>query len=98
LKEYKSRLVVFPRKANAPKKGDASAAEVAAAKQLVGAVVAAPKPEPAITFAPITEEMKSFRAYSTLRAARNDAKLVGKRLNKKAKKEGDDAAPGAGDA
>lgn len=97
LKEYKSRLVVFPRKANAPKKGDASAAEIAAAKQLVGTVVAAPKAEAAVTFAPITEEMKSFRAFSTLRAARNDAKLVGVRLNKK-KKEGDDAPAAAGDA
>jgi hypothetical protein len=36
----------------------------------------------------ITEEHKNFRAYGTLRAARNDSRLVGKRINQaKAKAE-----------
>jgi large subunit ribosomal protein L13e len=84
LKEYKSRLIVFPRKANNPKAGDASPEELASATQLVGTIVAPAASAPAVTFAPITEEMKAFRAHSALRSARNDAKLLGKRLTKKA--------------
>ncbi|CAM9137117.1 unnamed protein product, partial [Ectocarpus fasciculatus] len=84
LKEYKARLVVFPRKGGA-KKGDATAEEVANATQLKGEIVAAPQAAPAVTFGAITEEMKSFNAYSSLRNARNEAKLVGKR--QKAAKE-----------
>ena len=85
LKEYKSRLIVFPRKINQPKNGDSSAEELASATQLTGPAVPPVAPTPAVTFAPITEEMKAFRAHSTLRAARNDAKLYGKRLVKKSK-------------
>ncbi len=40
--------------------------------------------------------MKAFRAYSTLRAARNDAKLVGIRANKLKKKEGEEPAAAKG--
>merc|ERR1711971_361951 len=36
LKEYKSNLIVFPRKESKPKKGDASAEELKLAKQLKG--------------------------------------------------------------
>ncbi len=98
LKEYKARLVVFPRKSGAPKKGDASAAEIAAASQLNGDIVSAPKTNGALTFTAVTEDMKNFKAYATLRSARNDAKLVGVRLTKKNKpKEDDAAAPKGGD-
>lgn len=36
LKEYKSKLVVLPKRANKPKKGDATAEEAKAATQLKG--------------------------------------------------------------
>merc|ERR1712002_1317004 len=38
LKEYKSKLILFPQKANKPKKADASAEEIKMAKQLKGEV------------------------------------------------------------
>jgi large subunit ribosomal protein L13e len=79
LKEYKSRLIVFPRKGGA-KKGDATPEEVASAVQLVGDIVAAPKATSAVSYGVVTDEMKAFNAYSTLRGARNTAKLVGKRI------------------
>ncbi|CAE7438272.1 RpL13 [Symbiodinium microadriaticum] len=88
LKEYKSRLVVFPRKGNKPRAGDASKEEIAQAQQLKGEIVARPAAEPAVTLGgKITDEMKAFRAYGTLRAARNDARLLGKRITKKNSKE-----------
>mmetsp|Transcript_11524 Transcript_11524/g.11903 ORF Transcript_11524/g.11903 Transcript_11524/m.11903 type:complete len:215 (+) Transcript_11524:38-682(+) len=98
LKEYKSRLIVFPRKSNKPKHGDSSKEELAQAKQLHGEIVAAPAKAPAVTFGPITDELKAFRAHHTLRTAFNDAKLLGKRLTKKAKPEdGKPAAAAGGD-
>lgn len=91
LKEYLARLVVFPRKAGKVKKGDASAEEVANARQLKGEIVAKPAAASAVTFTAITEELTGFKAYGTLRAARNDAKLVGVRA-KKAKEGKDEPA------
>lgn len=55
LKEYKSRLVIFPRKNGVTKNGDSSAEEVSNAQQLAGSIVAAPKSVPAVTFAAVTE-------------------------------------------
>uniref|UniRef100_H2ZVP1 Large ribosomal subunit protein eL13 n=1 Tax=Latimeria chalumnae TaxID=7897 RepID=H2ZVP1_LATCH len=39
LKEYCSKLILFPRKASAPKKGDSSAEEIKMATQLAGPVM-----------------------------------------------------------
>lgn len=39
LKEYQSRLIVFPRRAGKAKKGDAEAAEIANAVQIKGTVM-----------------------------------------------------------
>jgi len=91
LKEYKARLVLFPRKANKPKKGDASSEEIANARQLKGVLVAAPSKESAVSSVKITDEMTAFKAYGTLRAARNDAKIVG--IREKKLKEGKPEAP-----
>ena len=82
LKEYKERLIVFPRKSGKPKKGDATKEEIAAAKQLKGEVVAAPKVAPAVTFAALTEELKNGHVHYDLRNARNEARLVGARVKK----------------
>ena len=93
LKEYKSRLIVFPRKSGQFKKGDSSAEEIAQATQLKGEIIKAPKVADAVTFAQITDEMKAFNAYRTLRTARTDAKLVGVRAEKaKAKAAAGEAA------
>jgi large subunit ribosomal protein L13e len=93
LKEYKARLVVFPRKSNAPKKGDATKEQIAQVKQLKGDIVAAPAKPSAVTFGKLTKEMKEFKAHYSLRDARNTQRLRGIR-EKKAKepKKGEAAA------
>ncbi len=135
LKEYKSRLIVFPRRNNKVKKGDATKSEIAAAKLDSSDVNALPKAGDAVSFTAITDvstliqsalrphdfilfaishhsltnqirkififllqELKEFKAYSSLRAARNDAKLVGIRAKKAKEGKGEEApAKTAGD-
>jgi len=78
LKEYKSKLVLFPKKAGKPKKGDSSRDECATATQLVGAaVMPLTKETPELEMVAVTDEMKSFGAYAKLRIERANKKLVG---------------------
>jgi hypothetical protein len=55
LKEYKERLVVFPRRNNKVKNGDATKAEIAASTLDTTSVNTLPKAADAVTFAPMTE-------------------------------------------
>lgn len=82
LKEYMSKLVVFPMKG---KKG--SSAEECAAVPSIGSskpLLPLETTTPVVEFSSVTDEMKEFSAYKTLRAELNDAKMVG--LREKAKK------------
>merc|ERR1719402_2158209 len=67
LKEYKSKLILFPRKASKPKKADASAEEIKMAKQLKGKVMPYVKPKRAEKARPIYNKDKRFSAYGALR-------------------------------
>ena len=58
LKDYKARLVVFPRHNNKIKNGDATKAEIAASTLDTSSVNTLPKAAAAVTFAPITEVFK----------------------------------------
>ena len=89
LKEYKARLIIFPRKGAQTKNGDSSKEECAEATQLKGTIIPLPKIGDAVTFAPLTDEMKEFKARSTLRTAFHAARLVGIRAKKA--KEGKDS-------
>merc|ERR1712070_1316777 len=60
LKEYKSKLIVFPRKRGKPKAGDAEEAELALAVQKVG---------------PITPEMAAENVFHKIRMARADYRM-----------------------
>ncbi|RKO89730.1 ribosomal protein L13e [Blyttiomyces helicus] len=76
LQEYKTKLIVFPKKANKPKKGDSDAATVATATQLRGAVL--PIVQPAATdLARKIGETPAAHAYAALRKARSDKKFKG---------------------
>ncbi|KAK0208078.1 60S ribosomal protein L13, partial [Desarmillaria ectypa] len=90
LKAYKTKLVVFPRKAGKPKKGDSSADDLKATTTRA----AFPLPESYIAEAPrkITKEERSFEAYKTLRIARANARHEGTRKARAAKKEEEEAA------
>ncbi|KAK9483271.1 ribosomal protein L13e [Lipomyces starkeyi] len=92
LKEYQAKLILFPRKAGKPKKGDSEVSELAAATQVSTAAVL-PIGQPALESEPriVTEEGKAFNAYATLRKARSDARLVGVR-EKRAKAKAEEAA------
>merc|ERR1712093_56618 len=98
LREYKAKLVVFPRNAKKTKKGwanDASAAEVEVADQAKGHKVM-----PIVVEAPvqearkITTEEKTANVTRDLKAAWNDARLCGyrkKREEEKAEKAAQEA-------
>jgi hypothetical protein len=60
LKEYKERLVVFPRRNNKVKNGDATKAEIAASTLDTTSVNTLPKAADAVTFAPMTEVRPSL--------------------------------------
>ncbi|CAG2181221.1 unnamed protein product [Oppiella nova] len=85
LKQYKSRLVVFPIRAKKPRKGDASAEEQKLAHQLVGTLLPVRRGKAYVKSerarAP-TEEERKFAAFHSLRKARSNARLVGKRAKR----------------
>ena len=81
LKEYRSKLILFPRKSSAPKKGDSSAEELKLATQLTGPIMPIRnvcKKEKARV---ITEE-KDFKAFASLHMARANAQLFGIRAKR----------------
>jgi len=95
LKDYKSRLVVFPRQLKKTKNGDSDKAAVADAKasQLkTKDVIPMPKPTSAVSYITITDEMKAVKGYSALRVARNEKRLLGRRIKKKKEADADQAA------
>ena len=91
LQNYKTRLILFPRKAGKPKKGDADAAAVAAATQLKGAIAPITQAKPAVEFAKIKEADKKHRIFFTQRRARADVRMAGVRSKKAAEKAANDA-------
>jgi len=87
LKTYKSKLVLYPRKSNKPKKGEASKADKTKLSQHKGVVLPIKKHAPKVTWRRITKkELRGPSAYFTLRSARTDARLVGLRKKKAAEK------------
>ncbi|CAD6190997.1 unnamed protein product [Caenorhabditis auriculariae] len=84
LKEYKSKLILFPKKLSAPKKGDSSAEELKVASQLRGDILPVSH---VITYEEpraITEAERKVQIFRLLRKERADKKYAGKR-EKKAK-------------
>merc|ERR1712210_357637 len=83
LKEYRSKLIVFPRKAGKAGKGDSSAEELATATQVPQLpirqdhVFTAQEPARAIT-----AEEKKHSVFQALRMSRANAKLQGARVKK----------------
>merc|ERR1739849_20733 len=91
LKEFKSKMILFPINAKKPRKGDATADEMSKAVQLAGPKVMAPK---AVTKSPramaITADMQAFKAFQTIRQARAFKRLHGIRAKKAADAEADE--------
>ncbi|KAI6233019.1 60S ribosomal protein L13 [Aphelenchoides fujianensis] len=94
LKEYKSRLIVFPKKASKPKKGDSTEAELKLAQQLRGQILPLKKSQPRVKAQPVTEELKKFEVYTKLRRVRGEQRNKGKW--EKARQTAADEGLGAG--
>ena len=93
LKEYRSKLVLFPKNAKKPVAGEASAEEVAKAQQQTGSSVL-PLRERAFRVETVNKSDIDTKTsvVSVLRKARTDARLVGVRAKRKAEKEAQAAA------
>uniref|UniRef100_H2Z369 60S ribosomal protein L13 n=1 Tax=Ciona savignyi TaxID=51511 RepID=H2Z369_CIOSA len=90
LKEYRSKLILFPKKLSNPKKGDSSAEEIKMATQHSGVLLPIKdtfKPEKARA---ITDAERKHSVFQSLRMARSNAKLFG--IRAKRKKEAAEAA------
>ncbi|KAF7703389.1 60S ribosomal protein L13 [Silurus meridionalis] len=82
LKVYRSKLILFPRKSTAPKKGDSTAEEIKMATQLTGPVMPIKNVHKKEKARMITEEEKKFKAFASLRMARANARLFGIRAKR----------------
>ncbi|KAK9765826.1 60S ribosomal protein L13 [Basidiobolus ranarum] len=90
LKAYKAKLIVFPKKAGKPKKGDSEASELAEAKQVSGAIMPVTQVYQKEKARKITDEEKNQSAYATLRNVRSEQRYRGireKRAKLKAEEE-----------
>lgn len=92
LTAYKARLVVFPRRSGkkAAAKKDVDAKDSSSVAQLTDDLNKLPKADDAITYGTVTDAMKGNKAFETLREARNEAKLFGRRIAKKILAEKED--------
>lgn len=94
LKEYRSRLILFPKKLSKPKKGDSSAEEQKLASQLRGVILPVRQPITKEKARPIEESEKKFSVFVHLRKARANKRLKGYR-EKKAKEAAEDPLGGS---
>jgi len=83
LKEYQSKLILFPRNRRKPKAGDAPAEALKEVRQVTGLVLPLKKKTPKAQSRAITEGEKKISAFWQLRKARADARFVGIRQKKK---------------
>ncbi|MCI3325507.1 60S ribosomal protein L13, partial [Escherichia coli] len=84
LKEYNSKLILFPRHQSKPKKNDATAEAIKMATQLkTSEVMPIQQPTRREKARPITDDEKKFKAFIVLRQARINQKLFGQREKKK---------------
>uniref|UniRef100_A0A8C5HI86 60S ribosomal protein L13 n=1 Tax=Gouania willdenowi TaxID=441366 RepID=A0A8C5HI86_GOUWI len=85
LKEYRSKLILFPRKASAPKKGDSTVSSHLIwsinmkGQCLLSWIKQGHKKEKARV---ISEDEKNFKAFASLRMARANARLFGIRAKR----------------
>jgi large subunit ribosomal protein L13e len=69
LEEYKNRLVFLTKKN-----------KELPARQVIGTIMPLPKPSKEIVMETITQEMKDFKAYTTMREARHETRISGLRI------------------
>lgn len=87
LKEYRSKLILFPKKPNQPKKGDSSPEEIKMAEQLQGQVLPVKNKPVREKARAITDAERKHYVFQSMRIARSHAKLHGIRAKRKKEKE-----------
>lgn len=71
LKEYRGRLILFPRGVKKVRKGEATKEECKLATQLKGAVMPIRQPQPTQKARVITDKEKAFEAYAFIKRVRD---------------------------
>merc|ERR1712177_188151 len=89
LKEYKSKLILFPLNSKKPRKGDSTAEELSKAVQLAGEVMPVKPVVKRARAMEVTDDMKKFQAFQTIRQARSFQALHGIRAKRAADAEAD---------
>merc|ERR1712176_460324 len=89
LKEYKSKLILFPINSKKARKGDSSPEELSKAVQLAGEVLPVKPVVKRARAMAVTDDMKGFKAFQTIRQARSFKKLAGIRAKRAADAEAD---------
>ncbi|XP_044740813.1 60S ribosomal protein L13 [Chrysoperla carnea] len=82
LKEYRSKLILFPLNNKKVRKGEATEEERKLATQLKTKVMPIRQPAAKLKTQVLTKDAKKFSAFNFLRKARADAKLVGIRAKR----------------
>merc|ERR1712106_939063 len=90
LKEYKSKLILFPLNSKKPRKGDATAEELSKAVQLAGPLLPVKAVVKRVRAIEVTDDLKKFGAFQTIRQARAFQRLHGIRAKKAADAEADE--------
>ncbi|CAF1146992.1 unnamed protein product [Rotaria sp. Silwood1] len=89
LKQYLGKLILFPLKADKPKKNDAKPEEIKLAVQHKKRIMPVKRQVQREKARPINDSDTKFQAFQALRMARADARLIGQR-EKKAKQAAED--------
>merc|ERR1739848_385416 len=90
LKEYKSKLILFPLNSKKPRKGDSTPEELSKAVQLAGEVMPIKPVVKRARAMELTEDLKNFQAFQTVRQARAFKRLHGIRAKRAADAEADE--------
>merc|ERR1712045_899593 len=90
LKEYESKLILFPLNSKKPRKGDSTAEELSKAVQLAGEVMPIKPVVKRARAMELTEDLKNFQAFQTVRQARAFKRLHGIRAKRAADAEADE--------
>ncbi|KAI0559934.1 60S ribosomal protein L13 [Gracilaria domingensis] len=91
LKEYKSKLILFPKNPAKPKAGEATKEDLAVVAQLKGKLMPIPPKSSSIEVRPITNDDRAKYAYRSLRIERTNQKYDGIRKQRAAQKAAEEA-------
>merc|ERR1711962_1836066 len=87
LKEYKSKLIIFPKKTGSPKASDSDASELAVGIQLQGKIMPIVVSKPTNKARVITAEEKKVNVFRSMRIERANRRLAGIRARRKKEAE-----------